>query len=262
MLEVRDIHASYGPVQVLRGLSLGVPPGRTVALLGRNGAGKTTLAYSIMGVVRPHLGSISLEGRELRGLAAHVIAHLGIGLVPQGRRIFGSLSVRENLTVGTRRAHIDAPQWHLERVLDLFPILRERHAQFANTLSGGEQQMLACGRALMTNPRLLVMDEPSEGLAPQKLRELGTLIETLRTSGMAILLIEQNMRFALRYCDEVYAIDQGRIGFAGTPRELLENAQAQERLLGVGSRNGSTPDLSHAENRVTPERRPPWPSNA
>jgi branched-chain amino acid transport system ATP-binding protein len=235
MLQIRDVHTAYGPVHVLRGVSLDVQAGQTVALLGRNGVGKTTLAYSLMGVVRPHAGSIAFDGTELRGLAPHVIAQRGIGLVPQGRRIFGSLTVLENLTLGARGAHIGEPQWHLERVLDLFPILRERHAQFANTLSGGEQQMLACARALMANPRLLVMDEPSEGLAPQKLRELGALLDQLRASGIAILLIEQNMRFALRYCDDVCAIDDGRIGFAGTPHALLRDTEAQERLLGVGS---------------------------
>jgi len=235
MLRIQDVRTSYGPVPVLQGVSLEVPAGRTVALLGRNGVGKTTLAYSVMGVVPAHSGSITFNGTELRGLRPHAIAQCGIGLVPQGRRVFGSLTVRENLTLAARDMRSGAAHWHLDRVLDLFPILRERQSQFANTLSGGEQQMLACARALMTDPQLLLMDEPSEGLAPQKLRELGALLDQLRASGIAILLIEQNMRFALRYCNDVYVMDQGEIGFAGTPDALMQDTAAQERLLGVGS---------------------------
>jgi branched-chain amino acid transport system ATP-binding protein len=239
MLRISDVHTSYGPVAVLQGVSLDVPDGRMVALLGRNGVGKTTLAYSVMGAVPPHSGSISFAGVELRGLRPHAIARRGIGLVPQGRRVFGSLTVRENLTLAARDVRSGSTHWHLDRVLDLFPILCERQSQFANTLSGGEQQMLASARALMTNPKLLLMDEPSEGLAPQKLRELGTLLEQLRESGMAILLIEQNMRFALRYCNDVYVMDQGKIGFAGAPEALMQDTMEQERLLGVGSRGAS-----------------------
>jgi len=226
-------------VTVLQGASLDVPDGRVVALLGRNGVGKTTLAYSIMGVVPPHAGSISLAGRELRGLRPHAIAQCGIGLVPQGRRVFGSLTVRENLTLAAGDARDGSVRWHLDRVLDLFPILRERQRQLATTLSGGEQQLLACARALTTAPKLLLMDEPSEGLAPQKLRELGVMLEQLRESGIAIVLIEQNMRFALRYCNDVYVMDQGKIGFAGTPDALMRDTTTQERLLGVGSTRSS-----------------------
>jgi branched-chain amino acid transport system ATP-binding protein len=235
MLQVRDVHTSYGPVHVLQGVSLEVAAGRTVALLGRNGVGKTTLAHSIMGVVPPRSGSISFSGSELRGLATHRIAQSGIGLVPQGRRVFGSLTVQENLVLGAHEARGTRSQWNLDRVFNLFPILRARHRQFANTLSGGEQEMLACARALMTNPHLLLMDEPSEGLAPQKLQELGLLLERLRDSGTAILLIEQNMRFALRYCNYVYVMDRGRVGFEGTPQALMQDFEAQERLLGVGT---------------------------
>lgn len=241
MLQVRDVHTSYGPVTVLQGLSLDVPEGRTVALLGRNGVGKTTLAYSIMGVVPPHAGSIQFAGTELRDLRPHAIAQSGIGLVPQGRRVFGSLTVRENLTLAARDLHGNSARWHLDRVHALFPILHERQSQFANTLSGGEQQMLACARALMTNPKLLLMDEPSEGLAPQKLRELGALLDQLRASGIAILLIEQNMRFALRYCNDVYVMDQGRVAFSGAPDQLLQDTVTQERFLGVGRSSALNP---------------------
>ena len=238
MLRVHDVHAGYGAVQVLQGVSIEVPAGRTVALLGRNGVGKTTLAHAIMGVVPPRSGSISFAGDELCGIATHRIAQKGIGLVPQGRRIFGSLTVLENLDLAPRQAR-RRRSFDLDRVLDLFPILHARRGQFANTLSGGEQQMLACALALMTNPRLLLMDEPSEGRAPQKLQELGTLLERLGASGVAILLIEQNMRFALRYCDRVYIMDRGRIGFEGSPQALLQDAVTQERLLGVGSTSSS-----------------------
>ncbi len=235
MLQIRDVHASYGPVHVLRGVTFDVPNGRTVALLGRNGVGKTTLAYAIMGVVALKAGSIAFAGEEVGGLRPHAIARRGIGFVPQGRRVFGSLSVRENLALGASARREGAPRWNLRRVLDLFPILGERQAQAANTLSGGEQQMLACARALMTNPKLLVMDEPSEGLAPQKLQELGTLLEQVRETGVAILLIEQNMRFALRFCNEVHVMDQGKIVFAAEPEALLQDPQAQARLLGIGT---------------------------
>jgi branched-chain amino acid transport system ATP-binding protein len=236
MLEVRDVHASYGPVHVLQGASLKVARGQTVALLGRNGVGKTTLVHAIMGVVPLRAGSILFAGREIGGLPIHRVAKAGIGLVPQGRRIFGSLTVGENLQLGYRKMQGRADlNWDMAKVFELFPILHERQDQFANTLSGGEQQMLACARALLTNPALLLMDEPSEGLAPQKLQELGHLVERLSASGLAILLVEQNMRFALRYCDHVYVMHRGGIGFEGAPQALLEDRDAQERLLAVGA---------------------------
>lgn len=236
MLQVRDIHTYYGPVHVLQGTSLTVERGRTVALLGRNGVGKTTLVHTIMGVVRLHSGSIEFAGRNIGGLSSHRIAQMGIGLVPQGRRIFGSLTVQENLTLGFRKPRGRTKSiWDFDRVFELFPILHQRLDQFGNTLSGGEQQMLACARALLANPDLLLMDEPSEGLAPQKLQELGDLIERLSASGLAILLVEQNMRFALRYCNHVYVMHRGGIGFEGSPQALIDDVATQERLLAVGS---------------------------
>jgi branched-chain amino acid transport system ATP-binding protein len=236
MLQVRDLHTSYGPVHVLQGASLTVERGQTVALLGRNGVGKTTLVYSIMGVVRPHSGSIAFAGHEISGLSSPRIAQMGIGLVPQGRRIFGSLTVQENLALGFRKPRGRSGSiWDFDRVFELFPILHERLDQFGNTLSGGEQQMLACARALLANPDLLLMDEPSEGLAPQKLQELGDLIERLSAGGLAILLVEQNMRFALRYCHRVYVMHRGGIGFEGSPQTLIDDVATQERLLAVGS---------------------------
>jgi branched-chain amino acid transport system ATP-binding protein len=235
MLEVRDIHASYGPIPVLQGVSLRIERGQTVALLGRNGVGKTTLVHTIMGLTPLHSGSIVFNDREISRLSIHRIAQLGIALVPQGRRIFSSLTVRENLDLAFRNpGDQSGPIWDFEAIFELFPILLERRAQYAGTLSGGEQQMLACARALIANPHLLLMDEPSEGLAPQKLQELGDLMERLCGSGLAILLVEQNMRFALRYCNYVYVMHRGGIGFDGPPQTLIDDSEAQERLLVVG----------------------------
>jgi branched-chain amino acid transport system ATP-binding protein len=235
MLEVHDIHASYGPVHILQGLSLTIEQGQTVALLGRNGVGKTTLIHSIMGLTPLRSGSIRFNGREISKLPIHRIARLGIALVPQGRRIFSSLTVSENLDLAFCNPHDQSGRgWDFDAVFELFPILRERQGQRAGTLSGGEQQMLACARALIANPHLLLMDEPSEGLAPQRLQELGDLMERLCGSGLAILLVEQNMRFALRYCTYVYIMHRGGIGFAGSPQALLGDASIQEQLLVVG----------------------------
>jgi branched-chain amino acid transport system ATP-binding protein len=235
MLQIRDVHASYGPVQVLEGISLKVERGQTVALLGRNGVGKTTLVHTVMGVVPLRSGAISFVGRKIGGLPMHKIAGMGIALVPQGRRIFPSLTVRENVTLGIREPRQGAVRWDLERLFELFPVLRERQHQFGNALSGGEQQMLACARALAASPDLLLMDEPSEGLAPQKLRELGDLLERLNASGLAVLLVEQNMRFALRYSNHVYVMHRGGIGFDGSPAALFEDTAMQARLLAVGT---------------------------
>ena len=208
--------------------------GEVVALLGANGAGKSTTLRTISGLGRPRTGEIRFLGERIDGLPSSRIVRLGVAHSPEGRRLFGSLTVAENLRI-TRRP--TAPADHDAGIdpLDLFPELASRLRQRAGTLSGGEQQMLACARALMANPDLLLMDEPSEGLAPQKVQELGALLERLTASGIAILLIEQNMRFALRYCDHVYVMDRGRIGFEGAPETLLKDTDAQERLLAVGS---------------------------
>lgn len=239
MLQLENIDASYGPVQVLRGISVHVERGETVALLGRNGVGKTTLAHTITGLTPSRRGKIFFEGEDITGLPIHRIAQLGIALVPQGRRIFPSLTVEENLIVAQRRRFRRSQDgerrvaWNLERVFELFPILEERREQMGTTLSGGEQQMLACARALIANPDLLVMDEPSEGLAPQKLRELRDLIRCLSGFGLAILLIEQNMRFAVASASRVYVMHRGGIGFHGSPDQLLSDKLIQERLLAV-----------------------------
>jgi branched-chain amino acid transport system ATP-binding protein len=238
ILEVRDIHTYYGESHVLQGVSLDVPEGRVVALLGRNGVGKTTLMRSIIGFTPPRRGSIRYRGEEIAGLPSHRIARLGIGLVPQGRRVFPSLDVGEHLTVNARppvpaAATARATPWTLDRVLGLFPRLRERRKNRGSALSGGEQQMLVTGRALVTNPDLLLLDEPTEGLAPLIVRELGRIIGGLRADGISILLVEQNLGFALDLADHVYVLSKGRIVHASTPDELIANDEIKRRYLGV-----------------------------
>jgi branched-chain amino acid transport system ATP-binding protein len=237
ILDVRDVHTYYGQSHVLQGVSLQVPEARVVALLGRNGVGKTTLMRSIIGFTPPRRGSIQYRGREIAGLPSHRIARLGIGLVPQGRRVFPSLDVGEHLTVNARvpadAATKRGAAWTLERVLGLFPRLRERMRNRGNALSGGEQQMLATGRALVTNPDLLLMDEPTEGLAPLIVRELGHIITDLRAEGISILLVEQNLGFALDLADHVYVLSKGTIVHACTPAELMANDEIKARYLGV-----------------------------
>jgi branched-chain amino acid transport system ATP-binding protein len=237
ILDVRDVHTYYGQSHVLQGVSLQVPEARVVALLGRNGVGKTTLMRSIIGFTPPRRGSIQYRGREIAGLPSHRIARLGIGLVPQGRRVFPSLDVGEHLTVNARlpanAATTRGAAWTLQRVLGLFPRLRERMRNRGNALSGGEQQMLATGRALVTNPDLLLMDEPTEGLAPLIVRELGHIITDLRAEGISILLVEQNLGFALDLADHVYVLSKGTIVHACTPAELMANNEIKARYLGV-----------------------------
>jgi branched-chain amino acid transport system ATP-binding protein len=234
MLTLEDIHTYYGDSYVLQGVSLEVRPRTAVALLGRNGMGKTTLIRSIIGFARPRQGRVLFDGRDITRLASHQIAHLGIGLVPQGRRIFPSLTVLEHLSVAARSDGAAGDQaWTLERVFELYPRLRERHAHRGSMLSGGEQQMLAIARALTTNPRLLLMDEPSEGLAPLLVRELGGSIGRLKEAGLSILLVEQNLPMALAIADEVYVLSKGRVVYRGTPASLSADAAVKHRYLGV-----------------------------
>jgi branched-chain amino acid transport system ATP-binding protein len=228
VLEVEAIHTYYGDSHVLHGVSLGVAAGEAVALLGRNGAGKTTLIRSIMGFTPPREGRILVDGEPVQRWAAHRIARRGLALVPQGRRIFAPLTVRENLLLGAR-----ADGWTLERVFDLFPRLRERAIQAGGTLSGGEQQMLALGRALLTNGRVLLLDEPSEGLAPLVVREIGRVLARLKEERLSILLVEQNYHLALRIADRVYVMNKGRIVYEGTPADLGANEDVKRRYLGV-----------------------------
>ena len=227
-LAVRGLHAYYGPSHVLQGVDLDVATGEAVALLGRNGAGKTTTISAIVGFVRPRRGRVTVGDRELAGCAPHVVARAGIALVPQGRRVFGDLTVAENLTLTSRRG-----RWTLERVLDLFPSLRKRLANRGDQLSGGEQQMLAIGRALMRDPDVLLLDEPSEGLAPKLVEQVRDALLQLRESGLALLLVEQNIALATAVASRLYVMNKGAIVFQGTPAELGSQRDVEARYLGI-----------------------------
>jgi branched-chain amino acid transport system ATP-binding protein len=240
LLEIQDIHTYYGDSYVLQGISLVVEAGQIATLLGRNGMGKTTLIRSISGLTPPRQGLIKLKGTPLTGLPSYKIAQLGISLVPQGRCIFPSLTVRENLLIptsslagqqiGTRGG---ASRWNLEKVMTEFPRLAERLKQFGGTLSGGEQQMLAIGRALMANPEIILMDEPSEGLAPVVVRHIGEIMRNIREQGHSILLVEQNFKLAMTVADFVYIISTGRIVYQGLPPELEKQKEILNRHLGI-----------------------------
>jgi branched-chain amino acid transport system ATP-binding protein len=232
MLTVAGIHTYYDTDHILQGVSLKVNEGQVVAVLGRNGAGKTTLVRSIIGLTPPARGSVAFDGQEIRGATPSRIARLGIGLVPQGRRIFGSLTVLENLLLAKRDTAGNGV-WTLERLLALFPILDVRRNSPGDTLSGGEQQMLACARALIGNPRLLLMDEPSEGLAPQRVQELGRIVTGFREAGLSVLLVEQKLGFALACADHIYVLAKGEIAYDGSPDALANDRDLLERLLGV-----------------------------
>jgi branched-chain amino acid transport system ATP-binding protein len=229
MLEVRDIHTYYGDSYVLQGMSLGVERGQVVGILGRNGMGKTTLIRSIVGFTPPRRGRVRFKGEDITRWPPFRMVNLGMALVPQGRRVFPSLSVRENLEVARR----GRGRWTLEGVYDVFPRLRERAGNRANKLSGGEQQMLAIGRALMSNPELLLMDEPTEGLAPLLVREVGRVLGELKKAGLSILLVEQNLPLALSVADRVHVLSRGQIVHSGTPAGLMANEEVKSRYLGV-----------------------------
>jgi branched-chain amino acid transport system ATP-binding protein len=231
MLKIVDIHTYYGDSYVLQGISLEIAKGTVVALLGRNGVGKTTLIRSIVGFTPARRGQILFNGRDITHLAAYKIIHLQMGLVPQGRRIFPSLTVKENLAIAARKS--DVQGWDFARIYSLFPRLEERRNQRANTLSGGEQQMLAIGRALISNPLFLLMDEPTEGLAPVLVREVGDVILRLKRDGLSIFLVEQNLSFAKKFSDYTHVMSKGKIVYSSTPGELWENREVKERYLGV-----------------------------
>jgi len=232
MLELVDIHTYYGESYVLRGVSLGVSESSVVALLGRNGMGKTTTIRSIIGLTPPRRGKVLYREKEMTGLPPEKIAKLGIGLVPQGRYIFPSLSVTENLTMAARGAG-KTDSWSLAEVYSLFPVLKERSSCRGTLLSGGEQQMLAIGRALMTNPHLLLMDEPSEGLAPLIVKEVGKIIYQLKQKGFSILLVEQNLPMALKIADYLYILGNGKIVYHSTPDQLRSNDEVKAKHIGV-----------------------------
>ena len=228
MLEVRDLQTSYGRSQVLFGISLDVPASQVVSLLGRNGMGKTTTVRSIMGITRPRSGTISFERRQLNGLPSYRIAQAGLGLVPEGRQVFPNLTVRENLVATARKG-----PWTQERVYKLFPHLEARSGNYGNQLSGGEQQMLAIGRALMTNPRLLILDEATEGLAPLIRAEIYRSIQSLKAEGLSILVIDKDVKALTRVADRHYVLEKGRVVWSGTSAELAADANVQHRYLGV-----------------------------
>ena len=229
-LAVQGLHAYYGESHVLQGVDLEVRPGQAVSLIGRNGAGKTTTIATIAGFVRPRSGSVHVHGANLTGAAPHRVARAGVALVPQGRRVFGDLSVEENLAVAARPM---ANGWDEPRVLELFPILARRRAVRGDQLSGGEQQMLAIARALLRNPTVLLLDEPSEGLAPKLVEQVGEILTKLRTTGLALLLVEQNLGLATRVGQRVVVMNKGTIVFAGTPTELAADRDVETRYLGV-----------------------------
>ena len=229
MLTVDGIHTYYGESHILQGVSLEVRAGELVTLLGRNGAGKTTTISSIIGFNRPRAGKVVVSGRDMTGQPPHVIAAAGVGLVPQGRRIFAPLTVKENLVFAESRRG----PWTLARVYELFPRLEERQRNRGSSLSGGEQQMLAIGRALLMNPTLLLMDEPSEGLAPLIVREIGRVIGELKQSGIAILLAEQNLAMALSVADRCYVLNKGQVVVETTAAALKADEQVKHRFLGV-----------------------------
>jgi branched-chain amino acid transport system ATP-binding protein len=232
LLQLDGVNAYYGDSHILHGVSLAVAPGQVLTLLGRNGAGKTTALKSIIGIVRPRSGRISFAGGEITHLSSYRIARAGIGYVPETRGIFPSLSVLENLTLAARGAEV-ANGWTLERVYALFPRLAERRASGGVTLSGGEQQMLSMARALLTNPRLLLLDEPTEGLAPLVIAEIETVLARLKEDGLTILLVEQNLAFALAFADQVALLGKGQIRWTGSPRDFVAADAVKHAWLGL-----------------------------
>ncbi|MBC7359726.1 MAG: ABC transporter ATP-binding protein [Desulfacinum sp.] len=236
MLEVRDIHSYYGKSHILHGVSMTLNEGEMVCLLGRNGVGKSTTLKSIMGMVRPRSGSIRFQGRELIGLQPYQVARLGVGIVPEERRIFGSLTVEENLLIG-RKSPADGEDgtqaWTLERVYQVFPRLHERRTNKGRHLSGGEQQMLTVARTLMGNPRLILVDEPTEGLAPLIVQDVLHMLAEVRRSGVTVLMVEQNFKAAVQVADRFYVMGKGRIVFQGDVEALLAADEVRKTYLEV-----------------------------
>ena len=235
LLEVRELTASYGPIRALDGVSIDVDAGELVAIIGANGAGKTTLLLAISGVVRPRRGTVTFDGRDLAGLPVHRVMRLGLGHAPEGRRIFPRLTVRENLELGGQaRQDRAGVRRDIDEVCDLFPVLGQRLGQLGGTLSGGEQQMLALGRALVGRPRLLLLDEPSLGLAPLIVTRIFEVVAALAGRGIGVMLVEQNARAALRLAGRGYVLETGRITLTGSGAELAVDRRVREAYLGEG----------------------------
>ena len=233
ILEVENIHTSYGLSRVLFGISLHVAQGEVVALLGRNGVGKTTTLRSIMGLTKPQSGSVRYKGKEIIGMQPFQIAQAGIGLVPEDRKIFSDLTVWENLDVAAKQLRTNAPQWTIERVFELFPALESLKSRRGGYLSGGEQQMLTIARTLMGNPQLILVDEPSEGLAPVIVQQLVSQITKLKKEGMTIVLSEQNTEFSLKLSDRVYILEKGKVRYEGRTEEFMKDEEVQRAYLTV-----------------------------
>jgi branched-chain amino acid transport system ATP-binding protein len=237
LLEVHDLNTFYGTSHVLQGISLTVDQGELVALLGRNGMGKSTTLKSIMGVVKPKSGSVTFKGKDILGLPSYRVANVGIGYVPEERRIFPTLSVRDNLLLGVKGGKIKNPNdpntWTVERIFHHFPMLEKRADQKGRFLSGGEQQMLTIGRSLMGNPALLLVDEPTEGLSPLMVKEVRDVLAEINKAGVSILLVEHNLKVAISLADRLYLMGKAHIGFTGTKEELNANPQAREKYLEV-----------------------------
>ncbi len=231
MLDLKDVHTYYGPIEALRGVDIEVKRGEIVCLIGNNGAGKSTTLMTISGILKPESGEIFFEGRSIKGMAPHKIVRTGISQVPEGRRIFPGLTVKENLEMGAYSSGGDQTS-SFEMVYSLFPVLKERHKQRGGTLSGGEQQMLAIGRALMSGPKLLLLDEPSLGLAPIIVVKIFRTIREINGEGVTVLLVEQNARAALKLSHRGYVLENGRIALEGRGEELLNNERVREAYLG------------------------------
>jgi branched-chain amino acid transport system ATP-binding protein len=235
MLELDDVHTYYGNIHALKGISLAVDDGEIVTLIGANGAGKTTTLNTICGLLKPRSGAVRLEGKEIHTMPAHEIIAMGVAQAPEGRRIFGRLTVRENLEMGAyTRDDTEAIQQDMERVFGIFPRLEERIAQLGGTLSGGEQQMLAIGRALMARPRVILLDEPSMGLAPLLVEEIFRVVRQLNDEGTTVLLVEQNALMALSVADRGYVLETGQVVLEGAASDLRENPEVQKAYLGGG----------------------------
>lgn len=230
-LEVNNIHTSYGLSQVLFGVSLTVEPGQIVSMIGRNGVGKTTTMRSIIGLTPPRQGTITFEGHDITGWPAHKVSNLGIGFVPEERRIFPELSVWENLDIARRPAPAGTEEWNEERVFELFPDLREIQQRAGGVLSGGQQQMLTIARCLMGNPRLILLDEPSEGLAPRVVEYLREQVKMLKETGISLLMAEQNLGFVLYLSDYCHIMEKGEIKYSGTPADLRANQEILDQYL-------------------------------